>query len=148
MPRPIRRVTAVTLAAAAVGALGGAGVAHANQQEVKILIGGLHTAWGEANMSNAGNGMERHSGVRVGEASPVWDTVCNYNGQVSAVIPGMNGDQFLQRGNHHRDCSFLAGWKDFPNWDGLYPRGTGIRTKWTSDETPGGTWVEIGVLRD
>jgi hypothetical protein len=141
------RAAVLTAAATSVGVIAGTGLAHANQHEVSTFINGGHMAIGKATFRAAGSGMVEQTRVRVAESSPFWDTICNYNGQVSAVIPGMNGDQFIQQGSHHRGCSWMAAWKDFPNWDGLYPAGTGIRTKWISDATPGGAWLQIGVLR-
>lgn len=89
--------------------------------------------------------IEHHSGLRVSETFPAWDTACNYQAYVEARFP--NGTTGLgQYSTRRNGCNFGAAWFDYANWNGTYPNRTGIYAKWDSDAAIGGDWTTIGTL--
>ena len=147
MPPRTRGLCAVGAAAAAGSVLLQPGVAWAANHAVSTPINGAHVLIAQGSENEVGNGLEHWFNLRSSETTPVWDTVCNYQGWMGEIHPG-GQLVFTEYSSHHKGCSFLIGYFDWPGWDSNYPENVHLRAKWTSDNTPGGDWWTIGDLSD
>lgn len=143
--RPSRAVIA---GATAAGILLPGSPAGATPHSVQTLANGAHVLLGSADETEVGSGLEHWTNFRTQETTPVWDTVCNYQSNLTEIAPDGQTIIFDEFSSRHQGCTLLIGFFDWPNWDANYREDTRFRCKWRSDATVGGDWQRIGDLRD
>ena len=142
------RKTAAVGAAAATGmVLLQPGTAWAGTHSVQTLVNGGHHLILQGDEHEVGSGLEHWFNIRSSETAPIFDTVCSYQGWMGEIHPG-GQLVFTEYSSHHKGCSWLIGFFDWPGWDSNYPENVHLRGKWKSDNTPASDWWTIGDLRD
>lgn len=149
-PSVTRSVVLASAATVAALALPGPALGATNEYVIgPVFANGAHQLYAKATAStNPNPNLENWGTIRSWEASPAWDTICNWQAQLSEIAPNGRDYVFTETSSRHSGCSFLPQFKDWQNWSGPYRENTRLRFKWQSDATSGGNWQKIGDIRD
>jgi hypothetical protein len=113
---------------------------------VQQWVNGLHVVQAQATTEGRPHNMRYWTNLRSAETTPLWDTVCAWQGYLAEKH--QSGVGFTEYSNYHSGCDFLIARIDWEGWrDFNMPNPSYIRAKWRSDNTPGGTWFLIGDLK-
>ncbi len=109
------------------------------------VVNGSHVVQAQATWDDAPNGLLDVANVRSAETTPLWDTVCSWQGYMAEVHDGA-GIVFEEYSSFHSGCNFMFAIVDWQGWFFAMPETGMLRAKWRSDATPQGTWMTVGNL--
>lgn len=109
------------------------------------VVNGNHVIQAQATFDDLPAGLLDVDNVRSAESTPLWDTICAWQGYVAEVHEGV-GTVFDEYSGFHGGCSFVLAVVQWEGWVFAMPETAVLRAKWRSDATPQGAWTLIGDI--